>query len=122
MLLVSSTQRICHQRRPQRQSQGSNGHIPFYKTGFSKFGTRLFDKPLVPGGRFPLQSFGHSGKARWIEPSASNSGVPRPTPVKNSRNGCRLRSVHFVEVSQNQTRKSERTLVERFDRDNRCAV
>src|SRR6266550_5649807 len=60
-------------------------------------GIRVFDTQLVPGGRFPLQSFGHSGKARWIEPSASNSGVPRPTPVKNSRNGFRRRSVHFVE-------------------------
>ena len=31
-------------------------------------------------------------------------------------------SVHFVEGLQNQRRKPERTLVERLDLDNRCAV
>ena len=94
---TSSSHIVCfschrHNEFAIRDGPSANRKVPMAtsrETGFSKFGKRVFDTPLVPGGRSPLQSFGHSGKARWIEPSASNSGAPRPTPVKNSRNGFR---------------------------------
>ncbi len=120
MLLVSSTQRICHQRRPQRQSQGSNGHIP--RNGILEI--RYTCVRQATGSRRPLASAepwslrkGPMDRAKWIEFRGSETDArkefPKWIPLKISS---------FRRRIQNQTRKSERTLVERFDLDNRCAV